>query len=455
MAETKVNLKDLATASSVSSTDNLLIFNKSTNAASKVDFNVLSSASLGQIPTQIDGINTKIAYTTILSETTYSDFASVLAALDAYADSIGGQIRVVGYISTSNSLLLGLTNTSHFMDFYVNSANYRLLVARPVSGSYIYQISKQAGTWATAWKRFASVDETATNKSYTAATDSIDNIFTTGLYFIGNNVTGKPLGLTGNGTNGVLIVGGYGTQDANIMKIYIYASQTTDEKKGMYLRTFAGTTDHGWQHITTIEPITQINETLTNLTGSQATSVSNADFNDYTTPGVYQMGNLATMTNAPTSTGFGSLEVIKSRTYIFQRFNYMSPTTGATEYFRVSTDSGSTWRQWSYNATPTFLTCSVGNGDIMSFTTNTTHQIGNQVYINCGITFTGSRASNALLLRLPVSPSRTQYVHMVKISSGVQSAFVSSISAGSTDINCPTTFANGDRVYITGVITLV
>lgn len=189
-------------------------------------------------------------YTTVLSSTQFSDKAAVLAALDAYADSIGSQERIVGYISTTNSLLLGLSNTSHYFDFYVNSANYRLLVVRPAGGRNIFQLYKQAGTWSETWTKLVNSNETPFVSSYTATTDTIDDIYTTGIYFIGNSVGGKPLGTTGTGTNGVLIVGGYNTKDANIAKLYIYLSQTTG-KKGVFVKTFAGTEGYGWTNIPT------------------------------------------------------------------------------------------------------------------------------------------------------------------------------------------------------------
>lgn len=197
-------------------------------------------------------------------------------------------------------------------------------------------------------------------------------------------------------------------------------------------------------------------DTLTDLTGTQATTTpSGTDLNTLTDTGIYQIGDLSQITNGPLGSGYGSLEVNRSRTYILQRFVNMSPTIGPTEYMRVSVDNGSTWRAWGYSMTPVLITPTIGNSNIMAYIVNTTHQVGNELYINCGIRFTGARAANTLLIRLPSAVNRSQYIQMIKISGGVQSAYVSSVSGGGTDIGCPTAFENGDRVYITGVITLI
>lgn len=88
--------------------------------------------------------------------------------------------------------------------------------------------------------------------------------------------------------------------------------------------------------------------TLTNLVGSQAQSVpSGTNLNTLTNTGIYQIGDLSQMTNGPLSSGYGTLEVLKSRSYIHQRFTYISSTTGSVEYNRVSANSGSTWKAWT------------------------------------------------------------------------------------------------------------
>lgn len=96
----------------------------------------------------------------------------------------------------------------------------------------------------------------------------------------------------------------------------------------------------------------------------------------------------------------------------------------------------------------------VGNGTIMTLSANTTHKKLNQVFINCAVTFSGSRASGALLLRLPMALQRTQYVTVNKNGSA---SYMSSFAAGGSgvsDCNCPVAFASGDIAYITGVVTL-
>ena len=115
-----------------------------------INYDLLASAILDKLTTKtFSDLNSSTvisalqatSYSTVLSASTYNDKAAALAALDTYATGFGGSVRIVGYISTANSSLLGLSNTSHYFDFYVNSANYRLLVARPVNGNTIYQLA--------------------------------------------------------------------------------------------------------------------------------------------------------------------------------------------------------------------------------------------------------------------------------------------------------------------------
>jgi hypothetical protein len=100
------------------------------------------------------------------------------------------------------------------------------------------------------------------------------------------------------------------------------------------------------------------------------------------------------------------------------------------------------------------VTPTVGNGSIMALSNNTTHKKLNQVFINCAVTFSGSRASGSLLLRLPMALQRTQYITVNKNGSA---SYMSSFAAGGSgvaDCNCPVAFASGDIAYITGVVTL-
>jgi hypothetical protein len=92
--------------------------------------------------------------------------------------------------------------------------------------------------------------------------------------------------------------------------------------------------------------IATINSKLTNLTGSQSSSVQSGDFNTFTTPGAYQCGRLNGMTNAPYSGGYGILEVVKARDYILQRFTYMAIQNAYQIFMRTSADNGSTWKPW-------------------------------------------------------------------------------------------------------------
>ena len=97
---------------------------------------------------------------------------------------------------------------------------------------------------------------------------------------------------------------------------------------------------------TAISNIATINSKLTNLTGSQSSSVQSGDFNTFTTPGAYQCGRLAGMTNAPYSAGYGILEVVKARDYILQRFTYMTLQDTYYVFMRTSADNGATWKEW-------------------------------------------------------------------------------------------------------------
>lgn len=97
---------------------------------------------------------------------------------------------------------------------------------------------------------------------------------------------------------------------------------------------------------TALNNIATINSKLTNLTGSQSSSVQSGDFNTFTTPGVYQCTRLAGMTNAPYSGGYGILEVVKARDYILQRFTYMALQDTYYVFMRTSPDNGATWKPW-------------------------------------------------------------------------------------------------------------
>lgn len=97
---------------------------------------------------------------------------------------------------------------------------------------------------------------------------------------------------------------------------------------------------------TALSNIATINSTLTNLTGTQSSGVQSGDFNTFTTPGAYQCGRLAGMTNAPYSGGYGILEVVKARDYILQRFTYMALQDTYYVFMRTSPDNGATWKPW-------------------------------------------------------------------------------------------------------------
>lgn len=97
---------------------------------------------------------------------------------------------------------------------------------------------------------------------------------------------------------------------------------------------------------TALSNIATINSKLTNLTGTQSSSVQSGDFNTFTTPGAYQCTRLNGMTNAPYSVGYGILEVVKARDYILQRFTYLAVQNVYTVFARSSADNGATWKPW-------------------------------------------------------------------------------------------------------------
>jgi hypothetical protein len=97
---------------------------------------------------------------------------------------------------------------------------------------------------------------------------------------------------------------------------------------------------------TALSNIATINSKLTNLTGSQSSSVQSGDFNTFTTPGAYQCVRLNGMTNAPYGGGYGILEVVKARDYILQRFTYMALQDTYYVFMRTSPNNGATWKPW-------------------------------------------------------------------------------------------------------------
>lgn len=450
--------------------------------------------------TQVGESVAKNTYTTVLSATTYNDKATALAALDSYVNNIGGQMHVVGYISTANSNLLGLSNTSHYMDYYVNSASYRLLVARPVNGSTIYQLAKQNGTWGTSWQQLAKQSDlqslsallqarqygaisamytelisllavnqgvwcTATgnliasltnseitkvcrvivikadtsvldymlfapgsNAIYIGRINSTSSITNRNRFALRSDVAGVfwesdsavkiTTSITSNvasHANGVYYLWStasdataVGAPSAHayhylIVKVNSSAAiiqahrMTTDGDEFYIKQLYGGNWASAWTQIANQSDIDTINSTLTTLTGTQAsTTPTGTDLNTLTDTGIYQIGDLSQMTNGPTATGYGSLEVIKSRTYVLQRFVHMSATAASTEYFRVSVDGGATWRSWhvAQTAAITASTTSFASyaTTYISNYTLTVYKIGRMAFIQGFLTLTATPA---------------------------------------------------------------
>ena len=109
------------------------------------------------------------------------------------------------------------------------------------------------------------------------------------------------------------------------------------------------------------------------------------------------------------------------------------------------------WTSWKMVAGKQSMSVTVGNGNIMTLATNASTMDGHYMYVNCSVRFTGNRNSGELLIRLPNTVSATQYLTVCK--SMVANVFYTNIAGGTGDIGCPTSFANGDIAYITGVIS--
>ena len=158
-SDNSVNLNSLTEVATVGTNDNFLLFNESSNVATRIDYDALADAILEKMTTKsFSGIGNKnvitaikdMQYTPLFSQT-YSNRAEVLAALDVKGDSVGNGSRMCGYFNTATSNLLGLSNTSHYFDFYINSDNYRLLVCRPLNGQGLLHLVKTNGTWSDRW----------------------------------------------------------------------------------------------------------------------------------------------------------------------------------------------------------------------------------------------------------------------------------------------------------------
>lgn len=389
------------------------------------------------IITEVDEVVAKSAYTTVLSATTYDTKEAALAALDSYATNLGGSVRIVGYISTTNSVLLGLPkNTSHFMDFYVNSASYRLLVARPLSGTNIYQLAKQGGNWGSTWQTLAN--QTDVN-SLTALTQGRQYGSIAAMYpeLISLLAVNQGVWCTATGDLIASLTNSEITKvcrvrvikaDSAVLDYMLFAPGSNAIYIGRINSTssitnrnrFALTSDVATNTAniatntaniaTNTSSIGTINSTLTTLTGTQASSTpAGTDLNTLTDTGIYQVGDLSQMTNGPIATGYGSLEVIKSRTYILQRFVHMSATAYSTEYLRVSVDNGSTWRSWHLAALPAVNTFTASTTSFASV--NSTYvsdyrlaaaKIGRMCFISGYFSFTSTAApAETLFATLP------------------------------------------------------
>lgn len=74
--------------------------------------------------------------------------ADLLAQIDADLSAIGGQGSIVGYMTNTQAVLLGLPNASYYMTMFANSTNYREVRFTNTGGTAEYILPKQNGTWA-------------------------------------------------------------------------------------------------------------------------------------------------------------------------------------------------------------------------------------------------------------------------------------------------------------------
>ena len=77
----------------------------------------------------------------------------VLATIDSFFGKPGASHQS-GYCNGNAPGLLGLPASSFYLDMYANSDNFRMIVARKVDGTAVYQLVKQSGTWASNWVKF-------------------------------------------------------------------------------------------------------------------------------------------------------------------------------------------------------------------------------------------------------------------------------------------------------------
>lgn len=89
--------------------------------------------------------------------------------------------------------------------------------------------------------------------------------------------------------------------------------------------------------------ISDTNNALLPVFGTQTTSFASGDVNSLTATGQYQIGNIDTVSNLPDEVGYGVLYVKKARGYILQTYYDISHKK---EFSRTSVNSGSTWSDW-------------------------------------------------------------------------------------------------------------
>lgn len=171
---------------------------------------------------------------------------------------------------------------------------------------------------------------------------------------------------------------------------------------------------------------------------------------DNISDGWHQIDATSQPSNMPISANTGIIFQTSNTRGNGNKYQLYAYTTG-TQLWQRTCWYG-TWNAWRMIGGKQSMSITVGNGNIMTLASNASTMDGNYMYVNCSIRFTGNRDAGTLLVRLPNTVSATQYLTVCK--SSVSNVFYTNIAAGTGDIGCPTSFANGDIAYITGVVSI-
>lgn len=198
--------------------------------------------------------------------------------------------------------------------------------------------------------------------------------------------------------------------------------------------------------------LTAINELYTTKTTGEllrVNTVGDATVNlNSITDGWHQIDTTNDIVNAPVTRKTAVVLQTSNTAGSGSRYQLFITTNAVEMYQRIFWYG--TWTAWKMVCGKQAMAITVGNGNIMTIGTNTSTENGQYMFINCSVQFTGSRASGALLIRVPNAVSGTQYLSVYKTTTST--FHMTNIAAGTGDIACPVAFASGDTAIITGVI---